>query len=150
MKKCVSIVALILLLSVIVPTLSACTFDIKNPKSLIAPLFKCETCLDKGEIDCSHCNGKGDTKCILCNGKGKKDCTLCMGHGYRMCYMCGGAGGSYKYDYWLGYSTYQTCYNCIGGRVSCIKSYPCACNNGKKDCLFCHGTGDVDCPDCDK
>lgn len=151
MKKLVRILAIALLISLMIGSLTACSFDIKKMKTLFRSLYDCETCCDKGVIDCSHCNGKGDTKCILCNGKGERDCTLCMGRGYRTCIMCSGMGGTYRYDYFLGYSRYQTCYSCIGGRVTCIKSYPCTtCYNGKKDCSFCHGSGNVYCPDCEK
>jgi len=149
MKQLVRVLAIALLISLMIGSLTACDLDIKKPKTWFKFLYDCKTCCDKGEIECDGCDGEKEVTCFMCHGTGRKDCIECNGTGYTRCFSCHGLG------YQIGGGTLggsRDCFMCIGGRKICPTTSPCyyCLYDGKVNCSKCSATGVIDCPDCDK
>lgn len=137
MKRSVCIFALLAVMLALLCSASSCVGN-----------YACKTCKDEKRITCLDCKGKKEKTCALCHGDGSYDCALCNGTGRRICISCGGMGGSYQYDYFSKGYTYKSCYSCVGGYTSCVRSSICSCIDGKTTCVACDEDGKIDCPDC--
>lgn len=154
MKKFVRIIASMLLLSLMVSSLTACTSELEKIREVFSFLYDCKTCYDEGEIVCDDCDGEAYLKCSICDGTGEKDCALCDGTGFKTCFYCLGKGNVYSYSYstLFPFGSTSLCPICTGaGKVACDTKTICSeCSGGKIPCESCDEEGTFDCPDCDK
>lgn len=78
-------------------------------------------------VECPDCSGTGTVDCYNCSGEGFWYCDECSGSGERECDL----------------GHFHSCDSCEGsGRRNCDE-----CNDGKLDCIDCHGFGEVLDPD---
>ena len=110
--------------------------------------YSCTTCHDEFRIVCPDCDGEKQSLCSQCGGDGIQPCVLCNGMGSRTCYLCSGVGSTLEYDFFSKMYVSKSCYNCVGGQVSCLMTSACSCVNGKINCNTCSAQGKIDCPDC--